>query len=94
MYKIKDVKIINRYAFQGCIDLLRINIPLETRFIGDFTFHNCHSLKSVTINSRHISIQQYSFDYYNKKLKFKTKYNEMSLQIEEYQNKWQKGVNN
>lgn len=45
----KSVLAIGNYGFQGCSDLVEVDLPEGLKVIGDVAFNNCASLKSVTV---------------------------------------------
>ena len=64
-YKEKDYKVIEigEYVFNGCENLISINIPNSVTKICLFAFTHCSSLTSVTIPDSVTYIGQYAFTY-------------------------------
>ena len=62
----KKVKIIGRYAFQGCSKLKKAVIPSSVKKIENGAFYKCSGIKSVTIPKKVKSIGEYSFGYCKK----------------------------
>ena len=55
------VNAIMPYAFNGCSDLVSVNLPNTIASIGDGTFFNCTGLLSVVIPDTVSSIGKYAF---------------------------------
>ena len=51
-------------AFEGCTSLISITIPSTVSKIDDYSFHNCTSLSTLSINSGSVSLSigSYAFD--------------------------------
>lgn len=49
------VKIIDDYAFQGCVRLETIEIPNSVETIGAYAFYNCFELKELTTTSANVT---------------------------------------
>ena len=58
----KPVTSIENYAFDGCVGLTSVTIPISITTMGDGAFFNCGGLASVAIPSSVTSIGNYVFD--------------------------------
>ena len=54
---------IGDYAFSGCFNLVKVNIPDSVTSIGNSAFHNCNSLSEIIIPEFVTTIGHYAFQY-------------------------------
>ena len=57
----KTIEIIEKYAFLGCTQLTKINIPFDVTKIGEGAFQHCCQLTSIYILCLVKEIEQYTF---------------------------------
>ena len=54
---------IKEKTFQGCKNLVNIEIPYGVAIIGNYAFENCTFLKNIKISETVITIGEYAFHY-------------------------------
>lgn len=57
-----NMKVISRYAFEGCSSLTKIMIPTKMVSIEEKAFYNCKKLKSITIKTTKLTSKRVGID--------------------------------